>query len=122
MKNIKRVFEKLNESDEKNLMDGLTAIWLEENIPYFDEKDMLILVKRLFEYGYEVYGIECFSREDFGYFRTYVQRLYIQKFGFDTNSWHLEAFTRLLTDYKSIVQKLEPLNPPVFNVTFGHFE
>lgn len=120
MENKKRVFKELSEPDEMKLTKNLTAIWLEENIPYFDENDMSILIKRLFEHGYEVYGIECFSRDDFGYFRTYVQELYIQDFGKDINSWHLDAFSRLVAGYKEIVQRTEPFNPPVFNISFGN--
>lgn len=119
MENKKRVFDKVSESDEKKLMNGLTAIWMEENIPYFDETDMSVLIQRLFEQRYDVYGIECFSREDFGYFKTYVQELYIQDYGRDINRWYIDAFNKIRCSYKELVLSSEPDNPPVFNISFG---
>lgn len=119
MGNKKRVFDKLSESDETKLIHGLTAIWMEENIPYFDETDMSILIQRLFEQRYDVYGIECFSREDFGYFKTYVQELYIQDYGRDINNWYIDAFNKMRSSYKELVLSSEPENPPVFNISFG---
>lgn len=122
MENIKRVFPKIEAEDEDRLMEGLTAIWMEEDIPYFSEADMTVLIQRLYENHFDVYGIECFSRNDFGYFKTYVQTLYMRDHECSEENWYLEAFEKLSADYVRLVSVNEPDNPPVYNLTFHYFE
>ncbi len=119
MEKTKRIFPEISKEEESCLTEGLSVIWMEENIPYFNEKDMSILVQRLFEQGFEVYGIECFSMKDFGYFKAYVQELFMDDFNIGIKEWHIKAFNKIVEDYAKLVAVEEPDNPPVYNISFG---
>lgn len=115
----KTCFDELSVIENKILSKGLCPKWPEDNIPYFHKNDMSTLIERLYLFGYDVYGIECWSYSDFGYFKTYVQELYIQEYDVAKECWFLDAYERLLDEYDKMILTEEPDNPPIFNISFG---
>lgn len=118
----KRIFSNITIEEEIKLTEGLTPIWLEENIPYFNKQDMQVLLNKLYEQNFEVYGIECFTLDDFEFVDVFVEELFITDFGGTEKDWHLLAFDRLIDRYNKYVAVSEPNNSPVFNVSFDRFD
>jgi hypothetical protein len=112
-------FKELTELENYILCKDLKAEWPEKDIPYFNDNDMAILIERLDLYGYEVYGIECWTGLDKVYFETYVQEYYPDRYNIPKDGWFVDAHSRMLKEYTEIVLSEDPKNPPIFNVSVG---
>jgi hypothetical protein len=115
----KKCFEELSDSENNILTQDLSPEWPEENIPYFRQQDIALLIERLDLFGYEVYGIECWSSVDMGYFKTYVQEIYKDNYNIPIDSWFIDAYNRMLQEYSKLVLLDEPNNQPIFNISIG---
>jgi len=112
-------FNNISKFENNILCKGIHAEWSEKNIPYFYEKDMSVLLDRLYIFGYNVYGIECWSSVDMSYFRSCVNEIYLEKQTAPQKEWFLDAFKMLTSAYAELVLSEEPDNSPFFNVSFG---
>ncbi|PLX70341.1 MAG: hypothetical protein C0602_05890 [Denitrovibrio sp.] len=116
---VRLCFSNLTTIENLILCEDIEAKWIEENIPYFSAEDMKVLVKRLDILGYEVYGIECWSEKDMGYFKTYVQELYMNEYNSPEKDWFVNTYKQVLQEYAERVLSDEPDNPPIFNISIG---
>ncbi len=114
-------FRRLAVEDNKKLIEDVSIIKVKEdpNVLYFDAADTEKIVNRAYDMGFEIYGIECWSSADIGYFRTYVEEGYTDKFNVHKKEWAKDAIKRLVREYRELVLKDEPNNPPIFNLTIG---
>ncbi len=114
-------FRRLPVKDNKKLIEDVSIIKVKEdpNVLYFDASDTEKIVNRAYDMGFEVYGIECWSSVDIGYFKTYVEEGYADEFNVPEKEWAKDAVKRLIREYKELVLKKEPNNPPIFNLTIG---
>jgi hypothetical protein len=88
-------------------------------VPYFNTDDIIKIVDRAAKMGFEIYGIECWSSVDYGYFKTYVVEDYADEFNVPQKEWAKHAVRRLISEYNNLVLKNEPNNPPIFNLSIG---
>ncbi len=114
-------FKRLTVEDNKKLIEDVSIIKVKEdpNVLYFDAADTEKIVNRAYDMDFEVYGIECWSSLDIGYFRTYVEESYADEFNVPEKEWAKDAVKKLVIEYKELVLKKEPNNPPIFNLTMG---
>ena len=114
-------FGRLTVEDNKKLIEDVSIIKVKEDpdVLYFDAVNTEKIINRAYNMGFEVYGIECWSFADVGYFRTYVEEGYADEFNVHKKEWAKDAVKRLIREYKELVLKKEPNNLPIFNLTMG---
>jgi hypothetical protein len=115
------LFRELSPEENKQLLSDIFVIKIkyDPNVSYFNADDIIKIVDRAADMELEIYGIECWSSVDFGYFKTYMVEDYTDEFNVPQKEWAKHAVRQLIYEYNNLVLKNEPNNPPIFNLTIG---